>query len=336
MKKLLLIFAVLATTVVANAQRKKIDSLNKVIAHLPDDTNKVKALFTLSAQYLYYNPDSGINIAQRGYNLAVATKFVNYQRRSLLLLANLYTIEGNFAKSLQLYYSALRLAADQKNDYGVIQTYNNLGSTYVSMGDYQKGLQNLRLARQYLATYQSKHDTMDYRFHTINVYILNNLEEAFIGLNQPDSALWFIKEGEKYQEKDRFYKLKGEFILNKGQVEAIKGNPDAALKYYREAGKVQLQLTDLASLNQGYFAIADLYKKINNPDSAIYYAKKALEGSQKGHFLPDAAKASKLLSELYEQQHNVPLAYQYYKIAALVNDSLNNKDRIRQVASLDF
>ncbi len=337
MKKILLLTAFLiAIASAASAQRKKIDSLNQVIKTAPDDTNKVRALFELAQQYSFFKPDSGIKIVQHAYSLAVSTKFTRYQRRSLVLLANLYVGVGNFPKAMQLYYDALRLAEIEHDDYAIIQTYNNMGSTYAQMADFPKALQYLRLAKQKHADYLAKNKNVPAKFRRTYVYILNNLAETFLFSDQLDSAALYLDAGIKAQEQAHFYDLKGAFMADLGILQGRRGHPDTAMKYFHQAEKAQLTTKDLTNLDILYFAEAHLYKRINKTDSAIFYAQKALSSAREGNYLPDAERASKLLYQLYDQQHNITLAYKYYKTATEISDSLINRDKIRELASLDF
>ena len=136
MKKLTfgLLFIVLCITV--NAQRRQIDSLKRIISSSAADSIKVKAYFQLGDLYIYIKPDTTILMGQRCYSLALATKNVYYQRRSLVMLANAYVGLGNYTKAMQLYYDCINKAEIDHDDYAVIQSYNNIGSTYIQMTDY--------------------------------------------------------------------------------------------------------------------------------------------------------------------------------------------------------
>ncbi|HVW98235.1 MAG TPA: ATP-binding protein [Mucilaginibacter sp.] len=337
MKKIGLMLCVLTLlTSFAKAQRKQIDSLNRFISRAPDDSTKVKAYFQLGDFYTFYKPDSGIIAAQRGYDLAVRTKNQSYQRRCIILMANLYVGLGNYTKAMQLYFGAIRLAEKENNKYALIQTHNNIGSTYIQMGDYAKALLYLRLGLNELHSYIKHNNIIGENFRVINVYLLENCAEAFLFTKKLDSAAYYIDAGTKAQEQSHFYDLKSVLLSDRGQLEAEKRNREAALKYYHEAEALQLSGRDLTNLDLSYLGIADLYEKVNMPDSAIFYAEKALSSARQGNFLQDASNASKMLYRLYDKQHNIPQAYKYYKIATITNDSLFNQEKVRQLVALDF
>jgi signal transduction histidine kinase len=334
--KLLPILIFLFAVYTANAQRKQIDSLYLVIRKAPDDSDKLKAYYQVGVLYNYFKPDSGIAAAQRAYDLAVSNKLGYQQRRSLNLLANLYVGIGNYTKAMKLYYDALRLAENEHDEYQEIQIHNNIGSTYVQMADYPKAFLFVREAQKELSSYLSSHTDIPLKFRKINVYILNTLGEAFLFSDKLDSASYYINKGIQCQDTYHIYDLKAVFISDMGALETKKGNKAAALKYCREAEKDWLEAQDRINLDLIYFSYAKIYQKFRQPDSAVYYAQKALSSAIEGNYFADEAQASRLLYDLYDAQHNTPLAYKYYKMATRINDSIINKDKVRELASLDF
>lgn len=337
MKKLTFSLLLIIFCITANAQRKRVDSLQRVISLASNDSTMVKAYFDLAEQYMFFKPDSGIIMAQRSYALAVAIKNSPYQRRSLVLLANLYVGLGNYTKAMKLYYDCLRLAENNHDDYAIIQTYNNIGSTYIQMPDYPKAFLYLRQAQQKLAPYISPSSkNIPFKFKKIDIYILNNFGEAFLFTDKLDSAAYYINKGIKDQSTYQFDDLRPVFISDLGILESKKGNKAAALNYLHKAEKAWVTIKDLTNLDLLYFQYAKVYKKFNQPDSAIFYAQKALSSAAEANFLADEAAAAKLLYELYDAKQNIPLAYKYYKTATRINDSLINKDKIRELASMDF
>ena len=275
-------------------------------------------------------------MTQRAYDLAIINKLSYQQRRSLNLLANLYVYIGNYTKAMKLYYDALRLAENEHDEYQAIQINNNIGSTYVQMSDNAKALFFVRQAQKKLNLYLSAHKDIPLKFRKINVYILNTTDEAFLFSDQLDSAAYYIKQGIKCEDTYHINDLKAVFINDLGILESKKGNKAAALKYFHESEKEWAAIKDLTNLDLVYFSFAKLYQKFNQPDSAIFYAQKSLSSAMEANFFADEAQASRLLYELYDAQHNTPLAYKYYKMATQINDSITSKDKIRELASLDF
>ncbi|HTD39796.1 MAG TPA: ATP-binding protein, partial [Mucilaginibacter sp.] len=50
----------------------------------------------------------------------------------------------------------------------------------------------------------------------------------------------------------------------------------------------------------------------------------------------DVLNAGKVLYAYYDEDHNLPLAYKYYRMATAAKDSIYSQDRVKQLLSLDF
>ena len=120
------------------------------------------------------------------------------------------------------------------------------------------------------------------------------------------------------------------------RLQAARGETDSAFFNLRKAISIGVKDGDLEDLERSYIEIAHLFIKIKKPDSAIFYAKTGIEAAQQGHFLPVILDLSKILYRLYDEQHDVPEAYKYYKIATATNDSVFSQEKIRELVSIDF
>jgi signal transduction histidine kinase len=89
-------------------------------------------------------------------------------------------------------------------------------------------------------------------------------------------------------------------------------------------------------LSESYLSTAKLYHNSKHQDSAEYYAQKALDVASAGKFEQDVLNAGKVLYAYYDQDHNLPLAYQYFKLATAAKDSIYSQEKVKQILSLDF
>src|SRR5258708_767035 len=91
-----------------HAQHKKSDTLLVAVQKANTDTARFVALITLSRHYYLSYPDSGIIFAQRAYEIADKNKWINAQAFALKRLADAYGNLGDYVKSIQYYFKALR------------------------------------------------------------------------------------------------------------------------------------------------------------------------------------------------------------------------------------
>src|SRR5947209_15606474 len=110
MKKLAFTLTLITLFISAGAQHKKSDTLLVALQEANTDTNKFVALVTLSRHYYLSYPDSGIIFAQRGYEISVKNNWINAQAFALKRLADAYGNLGDYVKSIQYYFKALKAA----------------------------------------------------------------------------------------------------------------------------------------------------------------------------------------------------------------------------------
>ncbi|MGZ3755607.1 MAG: ATP-binding protein [Mucilaginibacter sp.] len=337
MKKLFVLFLLFQGLIgIVSGQQKQIDSLNTLIRTMPQDTNKALALLKLGKIYWNFDADSGIRAVNKAYQLALANKSEVLQIKCFVLLGNIYSGIGDYNKGIQMNFNGLKICDRIKDVYSTIVINNNLGSTFNYRAEYKKALQYLYTAKQELEQYKDGQKSIPQKLQKINVFILENIGESYLYMNQIDSAVFYFNKGISYARQTNFNGLDNVFDNDLANIAVLNGDKQTALKYFKKAEALNLQERDISNLNYNYHSISEMYRRFRQPDSAIFYAKKSLQGAREGKFLQDVLDASKLLYKIYDEQHDIPKAYQYYKMATQVNDSINSQEKIRELLSLDF
>ena len=112
-------------------------------------------------------------------------------------------------------------------------------------------------------------------------------------------------------------------------------NETLALSYYRQGVRAVIKLNDYrvgADLN---IKIANFYKKKNQLDSAIYFAKEGLSIAQKLSYKNRIMAASNILAEIYESKEPKE-AIRYYKIFSAARDSLYSNEKMQALQTMTF
>src|ERR1017187_1315932 len=130
MKKLSLLLLLLITVFFAAAQKKRIDSLRLALSKAKTDTMRCQALINLSITYYLPNPDSAIIFGQQGYLLAKKNNWALNQANCLNNMANAYMSLGDYVKSIQFYFKALKIAVELNDLYMMSAVNDNIGATY--------------------------------------------------------------------------------------------------------------------------------------------------------------------------------------------------------------
>lgn len=77
--------------------------------------------------------------------------------------------------------------------------------------------------------------------------------------------------------------------------------------------------------------IARLYMGRGEPDSAVYYAKKALSLTSPANYQPGVQQSAVLLADIYEKEHTPDSAYKYLKLTIRIKDSLYSRQNSEDV-----
>jgi signal transduction histidine kinase len=339
MRKLAFTLTLMTLFINAGAQHKKSDTLLVALQKANTDTSKFVALISLSRHYYLSYPDSGIIFAQRGYEIAKKNNWINAQAFALKRLADAYGNLGDYVKSIQYYFKALR-AAESINDLVEASSINNnIGSTYIQNQDYKKALPYFYISKRQLLTYSASHKSTP-RLYRLYCFLSLNLGENYLFLKQIDSAAHYLNEAYERVEaaghKELADELMGNIQLDLGKVAALRGVKNEALGHFREAVTYCTASGDVTNLSEAYLSTARLYHQYKKQDSAEYFARKAIEVAGAGKFVQSVLNAGTVLYRYYDEDHNLPEAYKYYKITTEAKDSLYNQDKVKQLLSLDF
>jgi len=329
MKKLSLLFLLLITFFFAAAQKKRIDTLRLALSKAKTDTMRYEALSNLCNAYFLSNLDSAIVLGQQGYLLAKKNNWALNQEKCLDDMAGAYNNLGDYVKSLEFDFKALKIAENSNDLYEISRVNDNIGSTYIQQQDYKKALPYLRLALKQSKTFASSH-----KLYRAIIYV--NTGECYLDSHQADSAEYYLNVSYNDCKKLNFTDVIGTVQRDLGEVEAEKGNKSGALQFFRQAVLSDKAIDDSEALSIACLSTASLYHKYKKQDSAEYYAQKALEAAETGKLEQDVLNAGKVLYTFYDEDHNLEQAYKYFKITTAAKDSLYSQDKIKQLLSIDF
>ncbi len=336
MKKTILVFILFITVLNAGAQRKRIDTLRAELKKDLDDTTRINKLLQLSRAYYISMPDSNIILSLQIYDLAGKHNLVDKQARALNNMATAYASLGDYAKGAQLFFRSLRLNEKLGRVPEAAIIYNNLGDNYIRQGDYKKALSYLVPGINRWKYYLKDHKLGDRRYKELLAIFDVNIGECYLYTNKIDSADHYLQESYRDAKAHNFNDLINDIERDFGEIEISRGHSDAALKHLRDAIAISITNDDTQMLSVSYLSTAKLFHGKKQQDSAEYYAQKALNVAAAGKFEQNVLNAAKVLHTYYDEDNNLPLAYQYFKMATAAKDSIYSQDRVKQLLSLDF
>jgi two-component system NtrC family sensor kinase len=317
------------------AQRKQIDSIRAVLSGNISDTVRINSLLELGHFYSRANPDSTITLGQQAYELAAKHKLSKMQARALGGIASGYVLLSDYPKATQIYYRALKISEDLHDEYRILNTRNNMGDNYMRQGNYSKALDILLPANKLWNQFRSSHPKLESpREAELGPILLLNIGESYLNLGKIDSAEYYLQQS--YPQAKPFEELGPNIQRDFGEVEIARGNQEKALKYLRAATKLSAADGDLQTLSMSWLSTAKLYHNSKQQDSAEYYAQKAFDVARSNKLEQDVLNAGNALHSYYDEDHNLPMAYKYFRLATAAKDSLYSQDKVKQMLSLDF
>jgi tetratricopeptide (TPR) repeat protein len=316
------------SSLIANAQQSKIDSLRNIITATKEDTVRMILYENLGQEY---RDEKKMDSSVWSYDQAVE---LNKKNKSSLkkLSEDIGTIDyilfemGNYTQSLQYALQRKEILEELKDDYHSGFVYLVFGHDYRGLGEYDRSLKNYFKARQILSK-----DTLNYAYTNLCIAL------TYLKMGKNDSALFHTNEGYKLSLviKDGGLILLGTRIY--GDIYLSKGDEEMALKYYRQYipdyVKYKERNRDLGFVLN---SMASIFLKRNQNDSAAFYAYKALENGEKFHDQQNIYDAANILYQLADNQNNELQAFTYFKMAAVAKDSMASSEKIKQAQILAF
>src|SRR5665213_2428898 len=302
--------------------REAIDSLQHQLVIAKDDTSRINAQTGLCYLYRLGNADSSILYGQQALQLSQQINYPVGEVWALALMSIIMEQMGNLPKALEMAFHDLQLAKTKKLEYLTGPASNAIGETYIILKDYPKALSYLR-TEKLLSEANNSEESL--------AYALLDMGSAFEEMNQLDSAYFYeesaITTFQKYKREEPLV------YITLGDIEIKSGKPAEALSYYKKSLQISVKNNERRASAIAYNKIAEFYKNVNQPDSAIYYAVEGLEESRSISKKKTIMEAAALLSELYEPK-DTKESLRYLKIADAYKDSLFGAGNIQAVQTL--
>ena len=304
------------------AQKNVIDSLYQKLDNEKVDTNRVKLMCDIGYELRVNDPEKALKITSEALLLAKKINYAVGQSKSLGTLAIIFRLIGNFPLALEYNLQRLKLVEKTNNQKNLAGVLSNIALVYVNLEEYKMAL-----------TYYYKADSVIKQLDGVDdvkFTITLNMGDVYDKLNINDSAFSYFTKSLNIarQVKDNDYE--GMSMIGLGNNYLKTEQYLLALANYK-SGIVNLKLAENDDLLcEAYLGLATLFKKLNQKDSSLFYARESLSLAQKGGFLPRHLDAAKFLSTHFKEVKNIDSSFFYLNYVQNLNDSINSKSRIRE------
>lgn len=352
---LLIILCLVEQICFAQVEKRKIDSILRILPSLKSDSNKVNTLIDLSVIYRNSSLDKALKTAKEAKILAAKIEYKKGLGYALKAEGIAYNTQGKFLEALESNKTALKVFDEAGIKVGSANMLNNIGVIYYNKGDEAKALEcylkslklseeihdTLRIATALSnigAVYSNKESTRlkAVQFHkralVLGIAINNkelvgncfaNIGEIFVSENKLDSALIYeMKAKEVYTGS-----MDLPYILNViGKVYRLKKNYELAIKYHQQAFDSAKVFDAKLDMAQALFGTAETLKELKNYTSAIksYGQAETILNTIGLEESYDLEKVYAGLSYSYSQLKDYENAYKYQSLLLTLKEKIYN------------
>ncbi len=306
------------------AQKQKADSIINLLNAEKTDTGKVKFMNQLASIMNGYDPESALQYAQKALSLATAVNYTMGQSKALSKLAYVYNTMGNYPKALELNLRKLKLDEKGNSPYDLVMSLNNIGIVYNYQEEYAQALKY-----HYKADSVILHNSID---EEVKYYVYMNLGDVYYKMNNTDSAFSYFNKSLVVSSNLKNDDYIGNSMTGLGNTYAKMGNAPFSLLNYHTAITYLQKASNNDVLCEAMLGLAGLYQQqLNQNDSAVYYATLSLGIAEKAALMPKQLEAVDFLTNHYKKTGNTDKAYYYLLKVQQLNDSINSKEKIREL-----
>lgn len=285
------------------SQRHKIDSLNEVLKTQKADSNRVKTLNHLAAEFydagkydssIIY-ADSSAALAQRiGNNKELAWAFH--------LLGISYDRKDDHNKGMDYHLKAVALYQQLNDKKELAYEYSSLGGDYWNLGDFPSSLQYFLKTMEMQKQLGNKHGIASSLLDMGLIY-----EE--LG-NTSKARDYYFQSVKMFQELKDDDGVAGNYC-NIGNTYADDGKDANALQYYYLSLGMELKLGKQRSIARNYGNMGNVYEDMGNYSQALDFEFKALNIDSKVGYKKGTASKMNTIGSIYRKQKKYTLSKLY-------------------------
>jgi signal transduction histidine kinase len=321
------------------AQQHMPDSLQQLLKTAVIDSVRFDITRQLYTYYEEKNRDSALYYTDERLLLAkrnrkkIAEAYVMGQKAYQL------TYLGRFGEALQFLLAAIPIVenpANEEMDSWMLSSYDTPGKSRLqtlSMLNHMFGHLMLRTHNVEQELYRFKAGRnigleIGSKFRIMAADMV--LGSCYVMLQEPDSALFFAKEGEKAAMEAGIKKYYGYLWTVMADVYLQKGNLQLAADYYSKSMQSSIEQNNITNLAGNYMRLTGLYRQEGKKDSVLLYALKSLAAFRSIGAVTSTSAYEINLGTAYEDVSKAYLlngqfdsAFKYQGLALITKDSIN-------------
>jgi two-component system NtrC family sensor kinase len=332
-------------------QSGDIDSLRREVEKSRNDTLLLTQFTVLASRYIQNIPDSCYFFAEKGLQLSRELGLRLDEAVSLLQMGYAQMNMGNYARCLQYYLNAFRIAEDGSSEKNILPArYLVLETGFYepAMSPHQIRIQVLSWLNEYMGIlYENTHNyekalwyvhrSKQLAAEVRNVIILNEaiyiLGRLYLAENKLDSALIYE---ERAMEMARSRGIKNPNTLNLGRIYKAMGERHLATGNFRTALAYGMERKYFRGIVASNLELSAICLDEGKMDSGYYFANTALGEAERMHMPDLLLRSYKALAEVYRSTGRDDSAVKYQALIIKINDSIFNAKQAKLFQNIEF
>ena len=364
-KCLFLAITVLLSQMNSFGQNKQIDSLQKVVNHSKNDTNKVILLNKISREIKRSDPSKAIDFASQAFNLADKLNYQKGRSSAIINTANVFFYQGKYVNAeteyfkayelnkkakyrsgmagalvgiglvnmyqskypaaLRYFFNALKIKEDIKDKAGMSLCYSNIGELYRYQEQYNLSLKYALLSLKIDEEMGEKEGLGDSYHNVAGIYFY---------INKIDTAMLYEEKALKIRIELGDMRGQSQTYNNLGLMSVEKNDLNKAINYFNQSIILKEKVGDKNGLSHSNRNIAITLLKQNKHQEALVYVQRALAIANEIGAKDCRRDALESYSEILEKLADYKNALSYHKDYSNTKDSIYSKENSVQIAEM--
>ena len=243
-----------------------------------------------------------------------------------------YAYCGVYDEALKNMRSALSLVnADTPLDMQA-EILNNIGFTFVALGDYSAAVPYLLESLQIAEKYQKK-DGVNHPKATANIY--DSLCQASVAMGNLENALSYGLKCIELCNQSSDQKKEAEYLLSLGEVYIRLGDLDEAAKCYQRAFGLARGKSFRREEADALRRLGNLYNLQGNPGQAMEVLKEALSIAQELNIRREIFECHLGLVDIYKQTGMFEMALYHFEQFHKIKEEVFNDQSDQRIRNLE-
>ncbi len=297
--------------------------ISSVVVMTQNHPNKyIDSLFNLSLKYEKNTIDSCKIIGEKILKYAEKRNDIDGMALGYLSHSRYYDRMGDYAQSVEYAFKAKKLFDDGLSDNKAIlaKILLQIGTMYMLIDQHEISIEyfeeGINIAQRYPV------DSLD------RLFLLVQIARSKFDLHKNESLEAIVKKVSDIEPSADNTNLLTARNLLLIKIALSQGNLSKTIEYFKEVKNFCSKYSNQFFLAASLSALGGIYFKSNQQDTAIYYANKTIQISQKYNYNRHLFSASELLIKIYNQQNQKDSVLKYLQLKIKANEVLYGKDQL--------